>query len=130
MKYMLLMHSNPAESEAMTASDLDKIMRKHEALRAELTETGELRSGAGVEYPESTKTLRWGAGETTTSDGPLKESELNMSAYYVIDCESLERALRVAERMLDFHVTAVEVREVHDSVGMEGPPGSEGRRET
>ena len=39
--------------------------------------------------------------------------------YYVVDCESPERALRIAEGILDFHVTAVEVREIHDSTGLD-----------
>jgi hypothetical protein len=31
---------------------------------------------------------------------------------------AVERALSIAEGILDFHVTAVEVWQVHDSVGM------------
>jgi hypothetical protein len=36
----------------------------------------------------------------------------------LIDCASQLRALSIAERMLDAHVTAVELREVHDSIGI------------
>ena len=37
---------------------------------------------------------------------------------YMIDCEGLGRALSLAQRILDCHVTAMEVRPVHDSVDM------------
>ena len=47
MKYMVLMYSNPAQTQAMSASELDAVMRKHDALRDELTESGELLSGPG-----------------------------------------------------------------------------------
>jgi hypothetical protein len=53
------------------------------------------------------------------SDGPLADAELNMSAYYVVDCEDQARAAAIAARLLDFHVTAVEVRRIHDSNGMD-----------
>jgi hypothetical protein len=36
----------------------------------------------------------------------------------VIDYASPERARAIAARVLDFHVTAVEVRTIHDSFGM------------
>jgi hypothetical protein len=85
MKYMVLMYSNPARTKAMSASELDAVMRKHDALRDELTESGELLSGAGLAYPEDTTTIRLRAG---------------------------------AGVAVDFHVTAVEVRSIHDSVGM------------
>jgi hypothetical protein len=41
-----------------------------------------------------------------------------MTAYYVFDCETAERAQAIAEGILDDHVTAVEVRRIHDSVGL------------
>ena len=34
-------------------------------------------------------------------------------------CRTPERARAIAERVLDFHVVAVEVRPVHDSFGMD-----------
>jgi len=56
-----------------------------------------------------------------TTEGPLVEAEDRLAAYYILDCESHEWALSIAERTLDSHVTAVEVRQIHDSFGMERP---------
>jgi hypothetical protein len=42
-----------------------------------------------------------------------------VTAYYLVDCRDLDGALAIAERILDFHVTAIEVRQVHDSVNSE-----------
>jgi hypothetical protein len=47
------------------------------------------------------------------------ESEVQLTAYYLIDCDDLGRALSIAERILNSHVTTVEVRQVHDSVDIE-----------
>jgi hypothetical protein len=119
MKYMVLMYSDPAETKAMSAMDRDVVGRKHQALCTELTESGELLNGAGLAYPGDTRTLRLGDDVVATTNGPLVESEVQLTAYYLIDCANLDRARSIAERILDFHVTAVEVRQVHDSVGIE-----------
>lgn len=58
MRYMVLMYSDPAATEAMSASDRDAVARKHQALRTELTESGELLNGAGLAYPAGTRTMR------------------------------------------------------------------------
>lgn len=119
MKFMVLMYSDPARTKAMSASDRDLVARTHEALHADLAGSGEMLNGAGLAYPEDTTTLRWRAGVLTDGQGPFVEATEQLTAYYVLECESLERARAIAERVLDFHVTAVEVRRIHDSFGME-----------
>jgi hypothetical protein len=47
----------------------------------------------------------------------VAESE-QLAAYYLVECRDLDRALSIAECILDFHVTAIEVRQVHDSVNI------------
>lgn len=112
MKCMLLMYADPDETKVMSRADRDVVARKHEAIVAELTESGELVDGAGLDYPWTTTTLRWGANPVAV-DGPLVGTREQLAAYYVVDCASRQRALEVADRLLDFHVTAVEVRGIH-----------------
>jgi hypothetical protein len=116
MKYMVLMYSVPAETKAMSREDLDVVLRKHEALRASLTASGELRGGAGLAFPEDTRNLRLIDGIAVTDDGPLVDATVHLTAYYVVDVADRDRVLAIAEGLLDSHVTAVEVRYIHDSV--------------
>ncbi|MCD9874392.1 YciI family protein [Streptomyces guryensis] len=120
MKYLVLMYADPAATEAMTAAERAEVFRRHEALHRDLEATGEMLNGAGLAVPRDTETIRWhGEGSApTTTDGPLMDSTDHLTAYYVIDCATPERAREIAERVLDFHVVAVEVRPVHDSFGM------------
>ena|SRR6266542_6234933 len=110
---MLLMYADPAETKPMSASDRDGVLRKHEALVAELTESGELRDGAGLDYPSTTTTLVWNHGDPVTTEGPFTDAREQVTAYYVVDCASPDRARELARQLLDFHVTAVEVRGIH-----------------
>jgi len=71
VKYVLLMYADPAHTQAMTAGDRDMMARKHAALRAELTGSGELLGGAGPAYRADTTTLRLDGGAVATSHGAL-----------------------------------------------------------
>jgi len=51
---------------------------------------------------------------------PSVEEAVAALACYVIDCASPDRARAIAGRVLDFHVTAIEVRPIHDSFGIGG----------
>ena len=118
MKYMVLMYADPAATEAMTQDERADVFRRHEALHEDLEGTGEMLNGAGLAYPRDTTTLTWHADGSTATNGPLTTTTNQLTAYYVIDCATPERAREIAERVLDFHVVAIEVRPVHDSFGM------------
>lgn len=113
MKYVVLMYADPAETKAMSAAERDEVSSKHRDLRTELTVSGELVGGEAMADPEDTVALRLAGEDVAISHGPLLKSDEQLAAYY---CEDLARAISIAGRILDFHVTAIEVRQVHDSV--------------
>ncbi|MFJ4845613.1 MULTISPECIES: YciI family protein [unclassified Streptomyces] len=119
MKYMVLMYADPAATEAMSATQRAEVFRRHEALHQDLAGSGEMLNGAGLAYPRDTTTIRWRGDGSTSADGPLTEATDQLTAYYVVECASPERAREIAARVVDFHVVAVEVRPVHDSFGMD-----------
>jgi hypothetical protein len=115
VKFALLMYADPAHTKAMTSDERGIVARKHAALRDELTESGELLDGAGLAYPADTTTFRFDDGAVAASPGPLTTDTVQLTAYYLLRCADEERARAIAAHILDFHVTAVEVRPVHDS---------------
>jgi hypothetical protein len=117
MTYMLLMYSDPDETKAMSAVERQTVRRRHEALHTE--ESGALLNGAGLAYPEDTTTLRLDNDAPVATEGPFVTSKQQLTAYYVIDCDTPEKATAIAERVLDFHVTKVELRPIHDWFGMD-----------
>jgi hypothetical protein len=118
MKYMVLMYADPAATEAMSKEQRAEVFRRHEALHQDLAGSGEMLNGAGLANPKDTTAIRWSGAGSTEAVGPFDEATEQLTAYHVIDCASLERARAIAERVLDFHVVAVEVRPIHDTFGM------------
>ena len=119
MKYLVLMYADPVATETLSAAEQAEVFRRHEELAGDLYDSGELLNGAGLYYPEDTMTLRWRENASTTTCGPLADAAEHLAAYYVIDCAGPERARAIAERVLDFHVVAVEVRPIHNAFGMD-----------
>ena len=118
MRYAALMYAIPAETEAMSDADLAVVAAKHEEIRKELTASGELVGGSGLALPDETTVLRLGGdGSAVATRGPLATDAIeHLTAYYEIDCETVERACAIAARLLDDHVTTVELRRIHDAV--------------
>jgi hypothetical protein len=119
MKYAALMYADPVYTQAMSESAIDVVLRKHAALRDELTASGELVGGEGLALPHETTVLRLGPDGVDAAEGPLAGDAVeHLTAYYELECETADRAREIAARLLDDHVTAVELRRIHDSVDL------------
>jgi hypothetical protein len=116
MKYLVLIYSNPSSWDD---SDDMSGWREHKAIDAELNESGEMISAEPLEDPVLTRTVRVRNGVVSATDGPYAEAKEYLAGYYLVECESEERAIEIAARMPDARVSAVEVRPVMNNEGME-----------
>jgi hypothetical protein len=53
-------------------------------------------------------------GRTITTDGPFAELKEHLAGFYLLDCESIERAVEIAARIPEAALGLVEVRPVMD----------------
>jgi hypothetical protein len=111
MNYMLLIY----ESADDFAARIDPARREglFEAYRAStqaLTEAGVFISGAPLQPPERSATLRQHDGRRQVQDGPFAEAKEQLGGYYVIDVADRDQALEWAARCPATGYGAVEVR--------------------
>ncbi|MEO3926399.1 YciI family protein [Micromonosporaceae bacterium B7E4] len=131
MKYMLLIHANPqnwghptflrtAEALAMSPEERAELSREFETLLTEIHESGELVSAEALPDPAQTRTVRVRDGVPAVTDGPFVEAKEQFAGYFIVDCESMERATEIAARFPDTRFGgAVEVRAVMERSGQE-----------
>jgi hypothetical protein len=119
VKFALMMHTHPAESKALSDEEVKAIVAKHSELVEQLEASGEIINGAGLRLPEDTTTIRLVDGKPASSTGPVAGGGEHVTAYYLLETSDRERAEEIAASILSSHVTAVEVREVHDSTGLD-----------
>ncbi|MEV6488322.1 YciI family protein [Actinoplanes sp. NPDC051633] len=122
MKYMILIHSNPqslALWETLTDEQQMDLGRGHMKLTEELAESGELVVSEGLADPATARWVSVRDGEKIVSDGPFAEVKEHLAGFYLIECESLERAIEWAAKVPDAHLREVEVRPILDMSGWE-----------
>jgi hypothetical protein len=117
MKYMILIQSNPQFLErwkALPEEQRERFGRDHLALTAELADAGELVASEGLADPALARRVTVAGGQTIISDGPFAEAKEHLAGFYLVDCETEERALAIAARVPDAVWGLVEVRPVLD----------------
>jgi hypothetical protein len=117
VKYLILIHSNPAAravwnemSERQRAEGLDY----YTALREDLEASGELIVSEALRDPADGKHISVRDGQTFASDGPFAEVKEFLAGFFLVDCESMDRAVEIAGRVPEASMGLVEVRPVMD----------------
>ncbi|SER29595.1 Uncharacterized conserved protein [Actinokineospora terrae] len=119
VKYLLLMQINNAILDALTEQEREVVMTGHQAFLKTIQESGEMISTHALGDPGTSVTVTTRGGETVVTDGPFVEAKEYMGGYYLVDCESKERAVELARMIPDSRIEglAVEVRPVMFSAG-------------
>jgi hypothetical protein len=120
VKYLLLIYLNPASRRAWEALPKDQQaegMRAHEVLNEQLAASGELIVTEALADDSLAKRVSMREGQRITSDGPFAESKELLAGFYLIECESEERAIEVAEALPEAPVGEIEVRPVMELGG-------------
>ncbi len=101
MKYMLLMQASeriehPPIHE-WDPADVKAHLRFMQDFSAKLVADGEFVDAQGLAGPEEAKVVRSTAsGAPAVTDGPFPESKEFLAGFWVIDVDSLDRAIEVA----------------------------------
>jgi len=130
MKYLIMIYSNPETWEhpmflrhpdflALPESERAELARQGDALFAEIVESGELVDGVALADPATSRTARVRDGAPAITDGPYLEAKEQLAGYFVVDCETQERATEIASRFPDARLGAVEVRPIMGMSGQE-----------
>jgi hypothetical protein len=135
MKYVLLIYANPQNWEppvfrsdprflALDKAEREAVAGQAEALRREITESGELIAGVALAGPGRASTIQVRDGATVATDGPFIEAKEQLAGYLLVDCASPGRAAGIAARIPDARFGRVEVHEVAEEPVMPRPTGS------
>jgi hypothetical protein len=70
-----------------------------EQFARDLTESGELVDTRGLTAPSQARRIRLASGAPVVTDGPYAEAEEVLAGYWVVECESFDRATEIASRL-------------------------------
>lgn len=117
MKYLILIHSNPASRAAwdrLSDEQRANFGNAHIALNKQLAIEGVLAGSEGLQPVDTAKRVSVREGRTITSDGPFAEVKEHLAGFYLVDVAGLDEAVAIAARVPDAQFGEVEVRPVYD----------------
>ena len=115
MKYLILIYSNPASRaiwEGFSEDEQAEGYRYYAALKDELASSGELVVTEALADASLTRRVSVREGRTVTSDGPFAEAKELLAGFFLVECQSMDRAVEVAARVPEAELGLVEVRPV------------------
>lgn len=113
MLYLMLIYNDEAKMGAATPEEQEAIGKDYGKLNAFLASSGALRGTAT--WPAGTVTVRSRNDRTETSDHPFDETGRGVSGFFLVEADSAEEAVNIAERVPAIRYGAVEIRPVQGS---------------
>ena len=97
MKYMLMMFGDATTMmETRTPEWVSEMMAFMGRFNAEVEKTGELVEARGLDFPSRAKTVSLVDGQVVVSDGPFAEAKESLAGYWIVDCDTAQRAVEIA----------------------------------
>jgi hypothetical protein len=122
MKYVILIRHNPKAREIWANTPVEQRaegLAVYEALNEDLMASGELIVTEALADPSTAKWVSVRDGEVIASDGPFAEVKEHLAGFFLIECDSIERAVQYAARIPEAGVVEVEVRPVLDHISVD-----------
>jgi hypothetical protein len=110
MKYMILLYGSQQDYDALTGKtvpgkpswapeDFAAMGAFMAEFSKDLTESGELVETRGLTAPVHARRIQLVGGAPVVTDGPYAETQEVLAGYWVVDCESFDRATQIAGRL-------------------------------
>jgi hypothetical protein len=124
MKYLIMIYHNPKSREVWESfSDEERAqgLEAYRALNEELAASGELIAAEALAEPSLGKRVSARDGQPIASDGPFAEMKEHLAGFYLVDTESVERAVEIAARIPEAQSSdgMLEVRPILTYSGLE-----------
>jgi hypothetical protein len=109
VKYVILIHSNPqpwghptdqltAEGRQQSPEFHERSGREFDALLEEINASGEFVTALALADPASSTLYGWSPEGHLRTDGPYAETKEQLAGFFLIDCETRERAEEIAAK--------------------------------
>ncbi len=114
MQYLMTINIDESLVAELPAAEYDELMRGCLAHADELRRDGKLLGSQQLESPATAKTLRVRNGKTQIVDGPFAETKELLAGFNVLQADSIDNAVKIAQAFPWARYGSIELRPVHD----------------
>ena len=118
MQYLLLVYTDADLMAQLPPEQFEAEMRECLQHSDELTRQGRLLGFQQLTPPATARSVRLRNGRTTVLDGPFAETKEMLAGFNLVEAESMEEAVRMAQELPWIRYGSVEVRQVGDIAAM------------
>ena len=97
--YDVLSGKGTDDRRAWTPEEVGALGAFMEGFNKELVESGELVETRGLTAPVHTRRIELRDDVPVVTDGPYAETQEVLAGYWIVDCESFDRATEIASRL-------------------------------
>jgi len=122
MRFVILIRHNPQAVELwrqLSVEQREAGLAAYTALNEELEAAGEMVVSAALADPALAKRVTVRDGETIATDGPYAEVKEHLAGFYLVECDSIERAVEYAAKIPEAAHMEIEVRPVLDRISVD-----------
>jgi hypothetical protein len=109
VKFLLTIYGNEEIWGSYSKEEIERLIAEDGEFQKEVRESGELVTVEGLTDPVNARTVKVREGVPVVTDGPYLESKEYLASFFVLDCESLDRALELAAKYPTAKTTGVEI---------------------
>ena len=95
MKYALLVYTKPGSFESLGEDEQAQVSGQYRAV----SEAPGIVGGAQLQPVATATTIRVNDGHALTTDGPYADTKEVFGGYYLLEADSLDRAIEVASQV-------------------------------
>ena len=110
----MMIYNDSALIDAMPADQFDRTMSECIAHVDELRREGRLLDTQMLQDARTAKSIRIREGRRSITDGPFTETKELLAGFNLIEADSMEEALRIAQEFPWAATGCIEVREIRD----------------
>jgi len=112
MNYLLLIYNSEAEENALSETEMHKLMGEYTEFTKSIIQSGAFKAADRLRPVSSASTVRIRNGKTAITDGPFAETREQLGGYYLVDAKNLDEATAIAARIPGARTGSIEVRPV------------------
>lgn len=114
MRFLLLVYIDEGLRAELSPRDYDDHMRDCLQHADQLCERGTLLSFEQLESADTAKSVRVRRGRNTVLDGPFAETKEMLAGFNLIEADTIDEAVRIAQEFPWTRYGCIEVRPVRD----------------
>jgi hypothetical protein len=109
MEFMVLIHADRTGWEDLSEHERQAVLRRY----MDFSERDEVIGGAELQPTDAATTVRVRDGDRLVTDGPYAEVKEALGGFFLLECDSIDDACRMAAEIPAAERGAVEVRPVY-----------------